>query len=142
MISHSRGRWAPFWVSLTFAAVFILLRIIYRLVFGSFSWQAIGQAASLAVPFALVIVVCGFLSALVDVRKLLPAMSALRYGRSIGTALAIALSSYPTLIHQVKQLGTARTLRGVRSRTAFLVPLLEHTIERAVALAAAMDLRG
>lgn len=142
MISHSRGRWAPFWVSLTFAAVFILLRIVYRLVFGSFSWQAMGQAASLAVPFALVIVVCGFLSALVDVRKLLPAMSALRYGRSIGTALAIALSSYPTLIHQVKLLGTARNLRGIRSRTAFLVPLLEHTIERAVALAAAMDLRG
>ncbi|MEG1392317.1 MAG: ATP-binding cassette domain-containing protein, partial [Aurantimicrobium sp.] len=142
MISHSRGRWAPFWVSLTFAAVFILLRIAYRLVFGSFSWSAITQAALLALPFATVIVVCGFLSALVDVRKLLPAMSALRYGRSIGTALAIALSSYPTLIHQVKQLGTARTLRGIRSRTAFLVPLLEHTIERAVALAAAMELRG
>ena len=129
MISHSRGRWAPFWVSLTFAAVFVLLRIAYRLVFGSFSWQAIGQAATLALPFAIVIVVCGFLSALIDVRKLLPSMSALRYGRSIGTALAIALSSYPTLIHQVKQLSTARNLRGIRSRTAFLVPLLEHTIE-------------
>ena len=142
MITHSRGRWAPFWVSLTFAAVFILLRIAYRLVFGSFSWSAITQAALLALPFAAVIVVCGFLSALVDLRKLLPAMSALRYGRSIGTALAIALSSYPTLLHQVKLLGTARTLRGIRSRSAFLVPLLEHTIERAVALAAAMDLRG
>ena len=142
MISHSRGRWAPFWVSLTFAAVFILLRIAYRLVFGSFSWAALTQAALLALPFAAVIVVCGFLSALVDVRKVLPAMSALRYGRSIGTALAIALSSYPTLIHQVKQLNTARTLRGMRSRSAFLVPLLENTIERAVALAAAMDIRG
>lgn len=142
MTFNSRGRWAPFWVSLTFAAVFILLRIAYRLAFGSFSWQAIGQAATLALPFAIVIVVCGFLSALVDVRKLLPSMSALRYGRSIGTALAIALSSYPTLIHQVKQLSTARTLRGIRSRSAFLVPLLEHTIERAVALAAAMDVKG
>ncbi|MDH6423549.1 energy-coupling factor transporter ATP-binding protein EcfA2 [Aurantimicrobium minutum] len=142
MISHSRGRWAPFWVSLTFAAVFILLRIAYRLVFGSFSWAALSQAALLALPFAAVIVVCGFLSALVDVRKLLPAMSALRYGRSIGTALAIALSSYPTLIHQVRQLNTARILRGMHSRSAFLVPLLEHTIERAVALAAAMDVRG
>lgn len=142
MTSHSRGRWTPFWVSLTFAAVFIALRIAYRLVFGSFSWQAIGQAASLALPFALVIVICGFLSALVDVRKLLPSMSVLRYGRSVGTALAIALSSYPTLIHQVKQLDGARKLRKMTSRSAFLVPLLEHTIERAVALAAAMDLRG
>lgn len=142
MISHSRGRWSPLWVSLIFAAVFILLRIAYRLVFGSFSWQAIGQAATLALPFAIVIVVCGFLSALVDVRKLLPAMSGLRYGRSIGTALAIALSSYPTLIHQVKHLDGARKLRSMRSRSAFLVPLLEHTIERAVALAAAMDVRG
>lgn len=142
MTSHSRGRWAPLWVSLMFAAVFILLRIVYRLVFGSFSWQAIGQATTLALPFAIVIIVCGFLSALIDVRKLLPSMSALRYGRSIGTALAIALSSYPTLIHQVKLLSTARTLRGIRSRSAFLVPLLEHTIERSVALAAAMDLKG
>ena len=142
MTSHSRGRWTPFWVSLTFAAVFIALRIAYRLVFGSFSWQAIGQAASLALPFAIVIVICGFLSALVDVRKLLPSMSVLRHGRSVGTALAIALSSYPTLIHQVKQLDGARKLRKMSSRSAFLVPLLEHTIERAVALAAAMDLRG
>jgi len=142
MISYSRRRWAPFWVSLTFAAVFVLLRIAYRLVFGSFSWQAIGQAATLALPFAAVIVICGFLSALIDVRRLLPSMSALRYGRSIGSALAIALSSYPTLIHQVKLLDTARTLRGIRSRSAFLVPLLEHTIERSVALAAAMDLKG
>lgn len=142
MTSHSRGRWTPFWVSLTFAAVFIALRIFYRLFFGSFSWQAIGQAASLAFPFALIIVICGFLSAVVDVRKLLPSMSVLRYGRSVGTALAIALSSYPTLIHQVKQLDGARKLRKMSSRSAFLVPLLEHTIERAVALAAAMDLRG
>ena len=142
MISHSRGRWTPFWVSLTFAAVFIALRIVYRLIFGSFSWNAIGQAVALALPFALVIVICGFLSALVDVRKLLPSMSVLRHGRSVGTALAIALSSYPTLIHQVKQLDGARKLRKMSSRSAFLVPLLEHTIERAVALAAAMDLRG
>jgi energy-coupling factor transport system ATP-binding protein len=129
-------------VSLAFAAVFIGLRIAYRLAFGSFSWPAIGQAASLAVPFAIVIVVCGFLSALIDVRRLLPAMSGLRFGRSVGTALAIALAAYPTLIHQVTTLNTARKLRGMRSRSAFLVPLLEHTVEKAVALAAAMDLRG
>lgn len=142
MTSHSRGRWAPFWVSLIFAAVFILLRIGYRLIFGSFSWSGVLQAATLALPFAAVIIICGFLSALVDVRKLLPSVSALRFGRSVGTALAIALSSYPTLIHQVKQLNHARKLRAIRSRFAFLVPLLEHTVERAVALAAAMDVRG
>jgi energy-coupling factor transport system ATP-binding protein len=142
MITASTGRWAPFWVSLTFAAVFIALRVGYRLVFGSFSWTAVLQAVDLALPFAAVIVMCGFLSAVVDVRRLLPAMSGLRYGKSVGTALAIALASYPTLIHQVSQLDTARKLRGMRSRSAFLVPLLEHTIERAVALAAAMDVRG
>ena len=142
MTSHSRGRWAPFWVSLIFAAVFILLRIGYRLIFGSFSWSGVVQAAMLALPFAAVIIICGFLSALVDVRKLLPSVSALRYGRSVGTALAIALSSYPTLIHHVKQLDHARRLRAIRSRFAFLVPLLEHTVERAIALAAAMDVRG
>lgn len=142
MITGSTGRWAPFWVSLTFAAVFIALRVGYRLIFGTFSWTALLQAVNLALPFATVIVVCGFLSAVVDVRRLLPAMSGLRYGKSVGTALAIALASYPTLINQVSQLDTARKLRGMRSRSAFLVPLLEQTIERAVALAAAMDVRG
>lgn len=142
MTSHSRGHWAPFWVSLIFAAVFILLRVGYRLIFGTFSWSGVLQAATLALPFAAVIIICGFLSALVDVRKLLPSVFALRYGRSVGTALAIALSTYPTLIHQVKQFDHARRLRAIRSRFTFLIPLLEHTLERAVALAAAMDVRG
>jgi energy-coupling factor transport system ATP-binding protein len=106
------------------------------------SWSGVGSAITLALPFAAVIVVCGLLSSLVDVRRFLVSASHLRWGRSLGAALAIALSSFPTLIAVVRRLNTARELRGVRSRMTFLVPLFEHTVERAIALAAAMDARG
>ncbi|MDH6532233.1 energy-coupling factor transporter ATP-binding protein EcfA2 [Aurantimicrobium minutum] len=142
MISASRGRWTPFWVSLSFAAAFIALRIFYRLLFGSVSWSAVGSAMTLALPFATVIVACGLISSLVDVRRFLVSASQLRWGRSLGTALAIALSSFPTLITVVRRMNSARELRGMRSRMAFLVPLFEHTVERAIALAAAMDTKG
>lgn len=142
MISASRGRWTPLWVSLSFAAAFIALRIFYRVLFGSVSWSALGSAVTLALPFAVVIVACGLISSLVNVRRFLVSTSHLRWGRSLGTALAIALSSFPTLLLVVRRLNSARELRGVRSRRAFLVPLFEHTVERAIALAAAMDTKG
>lgn len=129
-------------MSLSFAAAFIALRIFYRLLFGSVSWSAVGSALTLALPFAAVIVACGLISSLVDVRRFLVSTSHLRWGRSLGTALAIALSSFPTLLVVVRRLNSARELRGVRSRMAFLVPLFEHTVERAIALAAAMDTKG
>jgi energy-coupling factor transport system ATP-binding protein len=137
-----RSRWTPLWVSLSFAAVFIALRIVYRLLFGAYSWSAIGQAALLALPFAAVIVACGLFSSLIDFKRLLISLSGLRYSRSVGTALSIALASFPTLLHQVKKMNSSRVLRGITSRFAVVVPVLEHTVEKSVALAAAMELRG
>ncbi|AXE53812.1 Putative HMP/thiamine import ATP-binding protein YkoD [Aurantimicrobium sp. MWH-Uga1] len=137
-----RSRWTPLWVSLSFAGFFIALRIIYRLLFGSFSWTAVGQAALLALPFAAVIIACGLLSSLIDFRKLLISLSGLKYSRSVGTALMIALASFPTLLAQVKKINTYRTLRGISSRFAVVVPVLEHTVEKSVAAAAAMELKG
>lgn len=137
-----RSRWTPLWVSLSFAAIFIALRIFYRLLFGSFSWIAVGQAALLALPFVAIIVACGLFSSLIDFRKLLVSLSGLKYSRSVGTALTIALASFPTLLAQVKKINTYRTLRGITSRFAVVVPVLEHTVEKSVALAAAMELAG
>ena len=137
-----RSRWTPLWVSLSFAAIFIALRILYRLLFGSFSWIAVGQAALLALPFVAIIVACGLFSSLIDFRKLLVSLSGLKYSRSVGTALTIALASFPTLLAQVKKINTYRTLRGITSRFAVVVPVLEHTVEKSVALAAAMELAG
>ena len=135
-------RWAPLTGSLVLAGFFIVVRIFYRTVFGSFTLEAVFQAVSAGVPFAAVIVACGLASSLVDVRRLLVNVSSVRIGRSVATALAIALASIPSLVAAVQRLRYAYKLRGIRRRSAIIVPLVEHAVERSVALAAAMDLRG
>ncbi len=139
---RGRSRWTPLVVSLTFAAIFIALRVFYRLLFGSFSWLAVSQAVQAALPFVALIVLTGLLTSLINVSKFLVWLSALKYSRSIGTALSIALASFPTLLSQVKQINQARLLRGIRSRMVVVVPVLEHTVEKSVALAAALELKG
>jgi len=135
-------RWAPLTGGLVLAGFFIVLRVFYRTVFGSFTLEAAGQAISSALPFAAVIVACGLASSLVDVRRLLVNVSSVRVGRSLATALAIALAAIPSLASSASRLLYAFKLRGIRRRSAVLVPLLEHAVERSVALAAAMDMHG
>jgi energy-coupling factor transport system ATP-binding protein len=142
MNSVKPRRWAPLTGSLVLAGFFIVVRVFYRTVFGSFTLEAAGQAASAALPFAAVIVACGLASSLADVRRLLVNVSSVRVGRSIATALAIALAAIPSLASAASRLLYAFKLRGIRRRSAVLVPLLEHAVERSVALAAAMDMHG
>ena len=136
------SRWTPFLGSLAVAALFIAIRIFYRLVFGQFSIDAIVQAIMAALPFAGIIVLCGLLSSLVDVRRFVLVSSRLRFGRSLATALALGLATVPALAVSVARLRQAARLRGVRHQSALLVPLLEHSLERSVALAAALELAG
>lgn len=136
------SRWTPFAGSLAVAGLFIAIRIFYRLVFGQFSFEAIGQAVVAALPFAGIIVLCGLLSSVVDVRRFVLVSSRLRFGRSLATALALGLATVPALAVSVARLRQAARLRGVRHKSALVVPLLEHSLERSVALAAALELAG
>lgn len=138
----SQSRWAPLWVSLGFAAFFILLRVVYRLAFGSFSWDAVTGAVELALPFAAVIVVCGALTSLIDPRRFLIAVPLMKYGKSLGTALAIGLSSFPLLLSMTSRVKKARVLRGDSSRFSFFIPVLENVVEKSVAIAASLDTKG
>lgn len=136
------SRWTPFVGSLAVAGLFIAIRVFYRLVFGQFSVEALGQAVIAALPFAAIIVLCGLLSSVVDVRRFVLVSSRLRFGRSLATALALGLATVPALAVSVARLRQAAQLRGVRHKSALLVPLLEHSLERSVALAAALELAG
>lgn len=135
-------RFTPLWVSVVFAASFLAIRVFYRILFGSFSLDSVLSALSLAWPFATVIVACGLVSSLVDVRRFLVASSSLKIGRSLSAALAIALASIPSLLTTVQRQRLASRLRGLRAGPRLLLPLMESALERSLALAAAMDMRG
>lgn len=138
----TRTRFVPLIGSLWLAAGFIAVRVFWRLVTDGLDWGSLAQAARAALPFAALILACGLLSSLVNVRALLLRAPRLRLGGSIITALVIGLASVSELAGAARAARRAGLLRGSRSRFALAVPLLEHAIERTTALAAALELRG
>ena len=170
MTTRRSLRWQPLRFSLWFAAGFVLLRMIYRVVFagaggtgallldwpvvhlsGPFSTVALfgpvttgglWAACVSALPFAAIILASGLLFSLIDVRKLLTLGGAARPGRSLATALAIGLASYPALARAARQTRWAMRMRGLRPGIHSVSPLLSRTVEYAVGLAAALEVRG
>lgn len=152
------------------AAGFVVLRVGYRIVFGGAGGSGpvlldlprirlsgpfehitllgevttggIAAAALSALPFAALVLAIGVLAALVDLRGALTRGSARGPVRTLSRALVIALAAVPALVTVVRRVRVARELRGERGLASLLVPVLEQTIERAVALGAAMELRG
>ncbi|MEO8262045.1 MAG: ATP-binding cassette domain-containing protein [Pseudolysinimonas sp.] len=160
--------------SLRLAAVlaggFVLLRVLYRVVFGGaggsgilivelprirlegpFSHIAlfgdvttggIWLAAVSALPFAGLILAFGVLSVVVDLRALLARGAVRGPMRTVSRALVVAWATFPALVESVRRVRIARELRGERSAASLLVPVLEQTIEQAIALGASMEVRG
>jgi energy-coupling factor transporter ATP-binding protein EcfA2 len=152
------------------AAGFVALRVAYRIVFGGAGGSGpvlldlprirldgpfehitllgevttggIAAAAVSALPFAALVLVIGVLAAVVDLRGALTRGASRGPVRSIARALVIALATVPALVTVVRRVRVARELRGERGLASLLVPVFEQTVERAVALGAAMELRG
>ncbi|MET0854621.1 MAG: ABC transporter ATP-binding protein [Microterricola sp.] len=152
------------------AAVFVATRVVYRVVFGGASGGGIvlldlpsiplagpfahvslfgpvttggiWNAAVSALPFAAVILAFGLLSAVVDLQRLFVRGSTRGPLRAISRSLVIAWSTAPALAHAVRRVRRAAALRGERGAAALLVPVFEQTIERALGLAASMEVRG
>ncbi len=152
------------------AAGFILLRVVYRVVFGGASGGGtllldlprlplagpfrhillfgpvttggLAGAAQTALPFAAVILAFGLVGAVIDLRRLLTRGAVRGPLRSVSRALVIAWGTFPALRDAVRRVRVARELRGERSVASVIVPVLEQTVERAVALGASMELRG
>lgn len=165
-----RFRAAPLRAAAIVAAVFVVSRVAYRMVFGGASGGGsllfdlpavpldgpfahitlfgpvtsggIWNAAVSALPFAAAILAFGVLNALIDVQRLFVRGSTRGPIRAVSRALVIAWATAPALGQAVRRMRRAAALRGERGPAALLVPVFEHTVERALALAASMEARG
>ncbi|MET1015599.1 MAG: ATP-binding cassette domain-containing protein [Leifsonia flava] len=110
--------------------------------FGPITTGGIQVAIESALPIAAVILAFGVLNAFVDVSRLFARGARRGPFRSIARALVIAWATFPGLTDAVTSVRRARRLRAERGLASLLVPIFERTIERAVAVAATMEVRG
>lgn len=94
---------------------------------------------------AALLICVGAANVLADPRRLLRATPGAL--QELGTAVVLALGIAPQLVASTGRVRRARRLRGdtatgLRALRAMLIPVLEDALDRSIALAAAMDVRG
>lgn len=161
-----------FSVFLKFGVVIILLRMTFQLVLGEpqgthvlFSlpqvplpgWlagirlggevtaESLLYAAADGFRLAVLLACVGAANSLASPSRLLKTLPGALY--EIGVAVVVALTFAPQLVADIGRVRTARRLRGrpdrgIRGAAGAAMPVFEGSLERAVALAAAMDSRG
>jgi energy-coupling factor transport system permease protein len=112
--------------------------------FGRVSWDALQGALRDGLRMAAIILSVGLANTLANPRRLLKNTPGALY--EVASAWVIAINMAPQLIESAKRVRRARRLRG-RSRkynllSSLIIPVLEDTIERSLALAASMSARG
>ncbi len=168
--SRTHSRWAPLRSAAWFALGFIALRLLYRVLFlgangsglvlysgrpihldgpfrfisilGPVTTGGLWSAIVDAVPFAAGILFIGLAVSLVDVRNALSRVATWPLGRGVLTALAIGISTYPSLVTTWRSMRQMHRLRRERGGLSVLGPLFERTLERASTLALSMEVRG
>jgi len=149
---------------------FVVLRVVYRIVFGGASsgdtplpslpriqlrgpfshiqlfgpvtLEGLATAALSALPFAAVILVTASLVAVFDPRKLLTIAPQLPVGKRIVVALGIAFSTFPLVLAAFQHSRRSATLRGIKPGLRVFTPVLEITLERSREIAQALEVRG
>ncbi|MGA1784594.1 MAG: ATP-binding cassette domain-containing protein, partial [Pontimonas sp.] len=152
------------------AAGFLLIRLLYRVIFGGaqgegellfsvprlglggvFSHIVIGgdvttggvwQSIASGLPFATVIVVTGLVLAWWDPRRLVFFLPKLRGGRNLVTASVIAIATLPFLVSVIRDTKQAALWRRVSLGRRMVLPVLEKTLEHAVGIQSALHSRG
>ncbi|SBS71554.1 ATP-binding cassette domain-containing protein [uncultured Microbacterium sp.] len=160
----------PLKAAAALAAGFIVVRVVYRVLFhgadgngtvlldlpslrlpppfahvvalGPATTDGLWAAAISAVPIAATILVFGVLNAALDLPRLLARGARRGPFRGIARMLSVAWATLPALADAVRAVRFARQLRGERQGARILSPVLERTLERATAVAAALELRG
>lgn len=164
------SRRAALTAAIVLAGGFIALRVVYRVIFGgadgggfvlldlppirlsgpfehitlfgAITSGGLASAALSAVPFALLVLALGLIAVIIDLRALLVRGTTRGPLRTIARALVVAIATVPALVDAVRRVRVARELRGESGVAALLVPVLEHTVERAIGLGASMEVRG
>lgn len=165
-----RFRAGPLRAAAVLAASFIAVRVLYRVLFhgadgmgpvvlplpawrlpppfahvvmfGPATVDGLWDAVISALPIALTILAFGALSALLDMPRLIARGARRGPVQGLARAVAIAWATLPSLADAVRAVRFAQRLRGERGGVRLLAPVLEHTLERATAVAAALELRG
>ncbi len=157
---------------LVLAVVIVVLRVVFRIIFGGVEtgtvlvnlpeiplpdWAAgirlLGPVTveGLAAGFydglrlATIVICVGAANCLANPKRTLACVPPALY--EVGTALVVAVSIFPQLVDSARRVRRAQALRGgpsgrVRGLRRFVVPVLEDSLERSLALAASMDTRG
>jgi energy-coupling factor transporter ATP-binding protein EcfA2 len=164
------SRLGPLRAAVALAAGFVAVRVVYRVVFhgadgsgtplwtlpelrlpapfahvvlfGRVTADGLADAATSAVPIAATILVFGLLNVVVDLPRLLARGGRRGPLRGAARTLAVAWAALPALADAVRAVRRAQRLRGERGSARLLSPVLERTLEKATALAAALELRG
>lgn len=112
--------------------------------FGAVSLASMQSALSDGLRLAAIILSIGLANSLANPRKLLKSTPAALY--EVATAVAVAINLAPQLIESLQRVRRARSLRGrsvgLGALAGTIIPALEDTIDRSLALAASMDSRG
>ncbi len=167
---HAWARSFRFYVWLGVAAVF--LRVLFRVILGGgYPGTVILDLPQVPLPdfvlginllgpltresllaglydglrLAAIIICVGAANSLANPKRLLRSLPPALY--ELGTALVVAVTVLPQFTQSIKRVRAAQTLRAgetrrVRRLRRYLVPVLEDTLERSLALAAGMDTRG
>ncbi|CAN5186261.1 hypothetical protein BH09ACT6_BH09ACT6_17960 [soil metagenome] len=128
--------------------LFVLPRVIlpgpfsHIALFGPVTTSGIVSAAASALPFAALVLAFGLLAVIVDIRALLTRGAVRGPIRTVARSLVVAWATFPALLDSVRRVRVARELRGERGAASLVVPVLEQTVERAIALGASMEVRG
>jgi energy-coupling factor transport system permease protein len=112
--------------------------------FGRVSWDALLGAFRDGLRMAAIILSVGMANTLANPRRLLKNTPGALY--EVASAWVIALNMAPQLIDSAKRVRQASRLRGRNQKrsvlSSLIIPVLEDTIERSLALAASMSSRG
>ncbi|WP_396667792.1 ATP-binding cassette domain-containing protein [Microbacterium sp. R86528] len=160
----------PLRAAAALAAGFVGVRVVYRVLFhgadgsgtvvlalpeyrlpaplnhvvllGPATTDGLWDAAASAMPIAFTILLFGVINALIDVPRLLARGSRRGPLKGVARTLAVAWAALPALADSVRRVRFAQRLRGERGGPRLLAPVLERTLERATAIASALELRG
>lgn len=112
--------------------------------FGRVSWDALTAALRDGLKMAAIVLSIGMANTLANPKRLLKNTPGALY--EVASALVIAINMAPQLIASTQRVKQARLLRGRSGRqrllSSLIIPVLEDTLERSLALAASMDARG
>ena len=112
---------------------------------GPLTQEALLGALYDGLRLATIVICVGAANSLANPKRLLRSLPPALY--EIGTALVVAVTVLPQFTQSIARVRAAQSLRAgetgrVRRLRRFLVPVLEDTFERSLALAAGMDTRG